>query len=163
VLIAAILTTVALGVLPSPGGSLLVAGVTLVLLVVVVATWVQLRRHDRSLCERCVRSMPVNPSLDAERFHRRLALAHAGSRPGIIGAYLAVLVGADVAVALAPPAMSGVALVLWASVQSTLVYLVLSHVTHRRLQPWCPRCGGGGEGRDEDADDRGPVPSTSMS
>ena len=32
----------------------------------------------------------------------------------------------------------------WATAQATLLYLLFAYVTHRRLQPWCPRCRHGG-------------------
>jgi hypothetical protein len=49
---------------------------------------------------------------------------------------------------------------LWAAVQSTMVYLMLAYGTHRRLQPWCPQCGGRGDDR-QDADAPDPLPTGS--
>lgn len=155
-LIAAVASTVALGVLP-PAPGLLAALLPALLLTAIVATWVQMRRHDRGLCELCMASMPLDPSLSAERYRRRLALAHLGERPRAVVLYLVALVATDLALVVVPPSMSAPALVLWACMQSSLVYLVLSHVTHRRLQPWCAQCGGGGEGRD-DVGSQGPLP-----
>lgn len=149
ILIAAIAATVLLAVRPLPVDNPLAALSPLLLVVVVVITWFQMRRHDRGLCELCVRAMPLNPSESAARYRRRLALAHAGSHRRVLVAYLAVLLGSDLLVAVAPSALQRPALMLWAAVQSTLVYLVLSHVTHRRLQPWCVQCGGRGDGPDD--------------
>lgn len=126
---------------------------------VVIATWVKMRRHDRGLCEHCVKSMPLNPSESAQRYRRRLTTAHLGARKGIVVGYLLVLLSADLLLVLAPQPLLQAAFVLWAAIQSSLIYVVLSHVTHRRLQPWCTECGGGG-GRD-DVDSRNPVPSDS--
>lgn len=147
ILIAAILASVVLAVVPMPTGNPLTALSPALLVVVVVATWVQMRRHDRSLCEYCVAAMPLNPSAEAQRFHRRLALVHQGTNRRAVVAYLVVLLGADLSLALAPAGLFRPAVIVWACVQSTLIYLVLSHVTHRRLQPWCSQCGGGGGGR----------------
>lgn len=162
ILIASIGATVLLGVVPMPRDSLLAPLTPLLLLAVVITTWVQLRRHDRTLCEHCMASMPLNPSASAQRYARRLALVHHGSRPRVIAVYLLVLLGANVALAAAPEALMRPAMVLWVLAQSSLVYLVLSHVTHRRLQPWCVQCGGGGEGRD-DVHSSGPLPMGSRS
>ncbi|MCY7395068.1 MAG: hypothetical protein LH468_02765 [Nocardioides sp.] len=161
ILIVAIGMTIVLGVAPMPPGNVLTPLSPVLLLAVVIATWVQMRRHDRSLCEYCVAAMPLNPSASAQRYARRLALVHQGSNRGAVAAYLAVLLAANLALAVAPAALVRPALCLWVLAQSSLVYLVLSHVTHRRLQPWCARCGGGGEGRD-DIDSPGPLPVDSL-
>ncbi len=128
---------------------------------IVIATWIQMRKHDRSLCERCIGSMPLNPSESAQRYRRRLALVHLGSEPRAIAIYLLFLLVANVLLSLAPGALLGPATVLWAVAQSTLIYLVLSHTTHRRLQPWCRQCDGGGD--DDQADAPGPLPVDSRS
>lgn len=158
VLIGAIAATVLLAVAPMPTGNPLTALTPLLLLGVVIATWVQMRRHDRTLCEHCMAAMPLNPSLSAQRYERRLALAHLGQQPAAVLGYLAILLGADLAVAVAPDAVLHPVLALWACTQLSLVYLVLSHVTHRRLQPWCARCGGGG-GEDVQAPEPAPFDS----
>jgi hypothetical protein len=33
-----------------------------------------------------------------------------------------------------------------------MIYLIMSYVSHRRLQPWCPWCNNGGGGSDHDDD-----------
>ena len=41
---------------------------------------------------------------------------------------------------------------MWAVIQCSMVYLIMSHVTHRRFQPWCPWCSGGGGGSEREDD-----------
>ena len=159
VLIAAIVVAIAIVVRPLPYGSPAATLAPVLLVLVVVTSWLSMRQHDRRLCEDCARSMPLNPAQDAVRFRRRLMLAHlAGNRRVVVG-YLLVLVASNLAL---EPAWvsSAVGRPLWAAVQSTMIYLMLAHGTHRRLQPWCPQCGGGGgDGRDADAPD--PMPTSS--
>lgn len=162
ILIGAVLATVLLAAVPAPATSPMAALAPALLLGVVLATWVHLRRHDRGLCEHCVRSMPLNPSEVAQRHRHRLVVAHLGARRRVAVAYVVVLLGSDVALVAVPTGALPVAMTLWALVQSTMVYLVLSHVTHRRLQPWCPQCTGGG-GREQHDDHRDPEPSGSRS
>ena len=46
---------------------------------------------------------------------------------------------------------------LWAICQCTMIYLVLAYSTHRRLQPWCPFCRGGGDEQGADAPEPTPT------
>lgn len=131
----AILGVIALGLHPL-GGPLLVT-VPLALLVFVIGSWLMMRRHDRQLCELCVASLPLNASERATRYQRRFWLAHHGAQPRIFVPYLAVLIGSNFV-----PGTYG--RVFWALVQLSMVYLIMANSTHRRLQPWCPRCSGGG-------------------
>lgn len=116
---------------------------SLTLLVFVVVTWLFMRQHDRRLCERCAASMPLNAAEHAARYGRRFRLAHAGGNPWVMVPYLIVLVGSNF---LTSPAGR----IGWALVQSTMIYLIMAHCSHRRLQPWCPQCSGGGGGERED-------------
>ena len=159
ILIAAILVTIALVLRPLPYDSPVATLVPVLLALVVIASWLSMRQHDRRLCEHCARSMPLNPAQDAVRFRRRLELAHlAGDRRVVVG-YLVLLLASNLAL---EPAWvpSVVGRPVWAAVQSTMIYLMLSHDTHRRLQPWCPQCRGGG-GDNEDADVPDPLPTSS--
>jgi hypothetical protein len=133
----------------------------ILLIGIVVMAWLQMRQHDRSLCERCIGSMPLNPSESAQRYRRRLAVVHLGSERRAIVAYLGFLLVANLTLAVAPLALTRPATALWALAQSTLIYVVLSHTTHRRLQPWCTQCDGGGDGDQTDAPDPLPVDSRS--
>lgn len=110
------------------------------LFALVLLTWFAMRRHDRSLCERCVAHMSIAPSADAERYRNRLHMVHLLSRPASAAVYLIAVVSTNL--------MTGslVGRILWAVAQASLAYLVLAHLTHRRLQPWCPECGEGGPG-----------------
>jgi hypothetical protein len=159
ILVVAIATSVVLVVRPLPYDSPLAVLSPVVLVAAVLATWVQMRRHDRSLCELCMAAMPLNPSADAQRFRRRLALAHLGTARRALIAYVLVIVAFDLLLVLAPAELLSLASYAWAGVQSTLIYLVLSHATHRRLQPWCPRCGEEGGGSGADTPDPLPVDS----
>jgi hypothetical protein len=108
------------------------------LVVFVLACWVAMRSHDRSLCELCVAALPLNAAERAARYGRRFRVAHAGSQPRLLVPYLAILLLANFA-----PGSWG--RLLWVLVQLSLIYLLRCAVTHRRLQPWCPWCRGGGE------------------
>jgi hypothetical protein len=116
----------------------------LALILVVLASWLAMRRHDRRLCEQCVAAMPLNPSEEASRYRRRFWTAHSLSEPRYLVPYLVVLIGSNFA-------SSAPGRIAWALIQSSMIYLIAAQVTHRRLQPWCPWCrdDGGGEHVDE--------------
>jgi hypothetical protein len=142
-LIASIVGVVAVGLHPLPGALLFT--VPLALAVLVIYSWLLMRQHDRSLCETCVHSMPLNPAARANRMQHRFWMAHTGAEPRFLLPYMVVVIGSNFA-ATSPVGKAG-----WALVQLSLIYLVLSQSTHRKLQPWCPWCreGGGGEDVDE--------------
>jgi hypothetical protein len=146
---------------PLPPSSPAALAAPILLVAAVVATWVQMRRHDRTLCELCMAAMPLNPSADAQRLRRRLAVAHLGSERRAVVAYLLVLVAFDLLLVIVPPEALTYASYLWAAVQSTLIYLVLAHSAHRRLQPWCPGCRDGGGDSGIGAPDPLPIDSRS--
>lgn len=137
----AILGAIALGIRPMTPTPLTML-TALALLTFVVVTWLFLRQHDRRLCESCAASMPLNAAEHAARFGRRFWLAHAGNNPWLIVPYLVVLIGSNFLTS--PPGRIG-----WALVQSTMIYLIMAHSSHRRLQPWCPWCSGGGSKNDD--------------
>lgn len=139
-----IIAAIVVGLRP-PSGPLAVT-VPLALVLFVLASWLFMRRHDRQLCEHCAASMPLNASEQAGRFQRRFWLAHAASAPHLLIPYLVLLIGSNFI-----PGTIG--RIIWALVQFSMIYLIMSHSTHRRLQPWCPVCrnGGGGAKDHEDA------------
>jgi hypothetical protein len=159
-LIAAILVTIANVLMPLPYDSAGAALVPVLLVLMVLASWLLMREHDRRLCEDCMRSLPLNPALDAARFRRRLMLAHLAADRRVVVGYLLVLLASNLVLdaRLVPHELGRP---LWAVVQSTMVYLVLAYSTHRRLQPWCRQCGGGGEDR-QDMDAPDPLPRGSL-
>ncbi|CAN5545180.1 hypothetical protein BH10ACT8_BH10ACT8_22080 [soil metagenome] len=114
--------------------------VRLALLAFVVVTWLMMRRHDRRLCESCAAAIPLNAAEQSQRYRRRFFTAHAGTNPKLVIPYLVVLIGSNVLLTL-PHGRWG-----WAVVQASMIYLISAHTTHRRLQPWCPWCSGGGGG-----------------
>jgi len=142
----AIVAVIIVGLQPPPG--LLLLPVSVALISFVVATWLLMRRHDRGLCEQCVAAMPLDAAAAAVRYRRRFWMAHTGSERRFLVPYLAVLIGSN----FAPGTLGRIG---WAVVQASMIYLIMSQVTHRRLQPWCPWCsaGGGGSKRDEHAPD----------
>jgi hypothetical protein len=142
ILIASIVGVVVMGLFPPPG--LLMLTVPLALFMIVLGSWVLMRQHDRRLCERCVMSMPLNPSEQALKLKRRFWMAHTGSEPRFLVPYLVVLISSNFAT-------STIGRIGWAVIQLSMVYLIMAQGTHRRLQPWCPWCsdGGGGEEVDE--------------
>lgn len=143
ILSASILASILVGLRPPPG--LLGLTVPLSLMVVVLASWVLMRRHDRRLCEHCMASMPLNAAEKAIGYHRRFWMAHTGSERRFLIPYLTVLIGSN----FFPGTWGHLA---WALIQTSMIWLIVSNVTHRRFQPWCPWCsdGGGGSSRDDD-------------
>jgi hypothetical protein len=141
-LIGSIIAVVAIGLYPLPG--LLAYTAPLTLFAFVLLSWLLMRSHDRRLCEQCVMSMPLNPAEQATKLKRRFWMAHTGAEPRFLIPYLIVLISSNFAT-------SPIGRIGWALIQLTMVYLILSQSTHRRLQPWCPWCsdGGGGEEVDE--------------
>jgi hypothetical protein len=142
---AAILGAIALGVRPLTPTPLTIL-TAVVLLGFVIVTWLFMRQHDRRLCERCAASMPLNAAEHAARFNRRFRLAHAGGNPRVMIPYLVVLIGSNF--------LTGtVGRIGWALVQSSMIYLIMAHSSHRKLQPWCPQCAGGGSGNRDNVDE----------
>ena len=147
-LVASIGIVILLGFQPVPNAATLLVSLGLVLFI--LATWVMMRAHDRSLCEHCVMSMPLNPSEQAVRYRRRFWMSHTGAERRFIIPYLVVLIGSNFFT-------STVGRLAWAVIQSSMIYLILAYATHRRLQPWCPWCSEGGGGSDR-VDAPGPAP-----
>lgn len=142
---ASVVAAIVVGLRPPPGAFALT--VPLALLLFVLGSWLMMRRHDRRLCEHCAAAIPLNAAEQAARSHRRFWMAHTGSERRFLIPYLAVLLGSNFGLA----ATGTPGKIAWALIQASMVYLIMSHATHRRLQPWCPWCsdGGGGSKRDE--------------
>ncbi|MBV9594313.1 MAG: hypothetical protein JO147_11050 [Actinobacteria bacterium] len=155
-LLASIAAAILLCLRPLPAGSLQSLVVPLVVMLFVVTSWIMMRQHDRRLCEHCMAAMPLNPAEQATRYRLRFLVTHAGANRRILIGYLVVLFGSNVFVFYG--CLSG--RLAWTVIQSSMVYLVLSYSTHRRLQPWCPWCSddGGGE---EQVDEPEPLPNDS--
>jgi hypothetical protein len=140
----AIAIVIMLGIWPmAPSPSLLLVALTLFAFVIV--TWLLMREHDRRLCEWCAAAMPLNAAELASKYGRRFWVVHSGSNPRFLVPYLVVLLGSNV---LPGP----IGRIVWALVQSTMMYLIVATATHRRLQPWCPWCRGGDGGIDAPAE-----------
>jgi hypothetical protein len=146
-LIVSIIGVVAVGLHPLPG--LLFLTVPLALFLVVIMSWVLMRRHDRTLCEQCAHAMPLNPGEQATRLRRRFWMAHTGSEPRFLVPYVVVLISSNFATT------TTLGRIGWAVIQLSMIYLILAQSTHRRLQPWCPWCSEGGGG--QEAEDMPPV------
>jgi hypothetical protein len=144
ILIASILAVVAVGLVPLPG--LFFFTVPIALFGVVLLSWVLMRQHDRRLCEQCLLSMPLNPSEKSVRYRRRFWMAHTGSEPRFLIPYLVVLISSNFATSM-------IGRVGWAVIQLSMIYLIMSQSTHRKLQPWCPWCSAGGGGSEVDEPD----------
>jgi hypothetical protein len=161
ILMASIAGTIVLALRPPPPGNPLALEGPLALFFLVLASWGFMRKHDRRLCESCMSSLPLNAPEVAARYRRRFAIAHLGSDLRFTVAYLIVLIGSSPVLLATHLVPHTVAQYLWAAIQSTMIYLVLSYTTHRKLQPWCPQCSGGDGGRD-DVDAPEPVPTGSQ-
>ena len=118
-------------------------GVSVALFAFVLLCWLLMRDHDRRLCEHCVMDMPLNPAERAKRLSRRFWMAHTGSEPRFLVPYLVVLISSNFAT-------STIGRIGWAAIQLSMVYLLVSQATHRKLQPWCPWCSDGGGGEEVD-------------
>jgi hypothetical protein len=147
-LCASIFGVIIVGLYPPPGA--LALTVPLLLAVVVVGSWLLMRRHDRRLCEQCAATMPLNPGNQAARYGRRFWVAHTGAERRFLIPYVVVLIGSN----FFPGTLGRV---VWVIMQLSMVYLIMSYTAHRKLQPWCPWCSeGGGGSRHSDAPD--PLP-----
>jgi len=109
------------------------------LLIVALFLAVAIFAHNRHLCERCIRSVPLDASTVASRHAVRFRVAHLFEHKVLAFGYLAAIVAS--ALLYAHP----VGRYAWAVAQASLIYLLLVYVTHQRLQPWCPQCRNGGE------------------
>ena len=150
-----------LAVLPvpyPPGGKPLVS---LTFIVLMLVTFVEMRKHDRGLCERCAADFPLNPAQDAETHSRRLATVHLMADKRIARWYLVAILVACLLPIFVPEMLQLPARALWLASLASLVYVVQSGVTHRRLQPWCPQCGN--QGGEEQVDTPEPMPMGGLS
>jgi hypothetical protein len=111
----------------------------LALLAVAVFLGLSILAHNRYLCERCIRSLPLDAATVAGRYAIRFRVAHLFERKLFALCYLAALVGSSF-LSSYPVGRYG-----WAVAEVSLVYLLFVYVTHQRLQPWCPYCRNGGE------------------
>jgi len=144
---------IAFGLDPVPMTNASALAVLVAILAFALIGWAAMRQHDRQLCEICVLSMPLNLAEVAARHRLRFAIVHAMVAKSIAFSYLAVVVGSDLVLLPGPT----IARIAWAAIQSTMVYVVLAYSSHRRFQPWCPRCMGG-DGERDHSGDRGPAP-----
>ena len=131
---------IGIGLLPPPG--VLMFTLPIALMAFVIATWFAMRSHDRRLCESCMASMPLNAAERAVKMKRRFWMAHTGSEKRFLIPYLVVLIASNFAT-------GPVGKTFWAAMQLSMIFLILSNTTHRRLQPWCPWCSDGGGGQEE--------------
>jgi hypothetical protein len=152
-LLTAIGAAILLGLHPLPAGTPGAVLIPTLLFGVVIASWLAMRQHDRKLCEICAVAMPLNAAETASRYHRRFALAHASSNRRLIVGYLVILLGSNFFLIYGTEGR-----IAWAVVQSTMFYLVLAYSSHRKYQPWCPQCRGGGGGDDDRVQAPDPLP-----
>jgi len=159
-LIGAILGSIMLVLRPLPTDHPAVLLLPFLLVMLVLGSWVVMRQHDRQLCERCMAAMPLNPAEAAARCRLRFLVTHLASDRRAVAAYLLILIASNVLLLPGPGTAQTMGRYAWALVQTTMIYLVMCHSTHRRLQPWCPECEGGGPGDKEFSS--GPTPSGSF-
>ena len=158
ILIGSIAAAIALVVRPLPPENPFSVILPVSLFAFVIGSWLLMRQHDRRLCESCMASMPLNAAELSLRYRRRFAVAHLASNRPLMIAYLLTLVASNFVLLDSPLLPQLVGRYVWALLQTTMIYLILASTTHRRLQPWCPQCkGGGGENEDVEAPD--PVPT----
>jgi hypothetical protein len=152
-LVLTVVAIIAFGLNPPAATGVSALAAPLAILVFALVSWTAMRQHDRHLCELCAAAMPLNMAEVAARYRLRFAVVHSAVAKFAVISYLAVLVGSDVI--LLHGSLSE--RIVWAGIQSTMIYLVLAYSSHRRFQPWCPQCHGG-QGERDRSDDRGPAP-----
>lgn len=161
VLIGVFGTMATLAILPvpyPPGGKPLVS---LTMIVLMLVSYFEMRKHDRGLCERCVADFPLNPAHDAEKYERRLSLVHTLAERRNATWFLIAIVVTCLLPHLVPHPLQAPAMALWLASLFVLIYYVQSGQTHRKLQPWCPQCGN--QGGSDKVDTPEPMPLDSMS
>jgi hypothetical protein len=115
------------------------------LMILAIYAWLRMRAHSRGLCELCADSlarMPSNPSKAAER--RKYILLSIHLPTVVIIGYLVALMSFDLYVVNSVTGGT-VLLFVFAAVNASLLYLLYAYEVHQKLQPWCPKCGEGGE------------------
>ena len=152
------MAVLALQPLPYPTGAKPL--ISLCFVSILITTWLEMRKHDRALCERCVADFPLNPAESAVTYRRRLAMVHLLAERRAATWYLVGILVACLLPPLAPAAFRLPALAVWLVALGSLAYLLLSGVSHRRLQPWCPQCGPQGG---SDIETHQPTPLDSLS
>ena len=152
------MAVLALQPLPYPTGAKPL--ISLCFVSILITTWLEMRKHDRALCERCVADFPLNPAESAVTYRRRLAMVHLLAERRAATWYLVGILVACLLPPLAPAAFRIPALAVWLVALGSLAYLLLSGVSHRRLQPWCPQCGPQGG---SDIETHQPTPLDSLS
>ena len=135
--------------------------ISLTFIVVMVSTWLEMRKHNRTLCEYCVADFPLNPAESAQTYSRRLDTVHRLADKKVAAKFLMMVLVACLLPIVAPTELQVPARILWLASLGSVVYVVLSGVTHRRLQPWCPQCGQ--QGGSDKIDTPEPMPLDSMS
>lgn len=135
--------------------------VSLAIVSILIATWLEMREHDRALCERCVADFPLNPAESAVTYRRRLAMVHLLAERRAATWYLVTILVACLLPPLVPAAFRAPALAVWLAALGSLAYLLVSGVSHRRLQPWCPQCGP--QGGSDKVETPEPTPLDSLS
>ena len=134
-----VLVVLTVAPMPPEVSAQLLFGLLMTLMVLTMVLAVAIFSHNRKLCERCIRSVPLNASAVASRYGARFRVAHFFERKVFAGLYLAA-VAASSFFGFHPAGKYP-----WAAVQASLGYLLLVYATHQRLQPWCPFCKNGGE------------------
>lgn len=160
ILTAVIGASVLLALRPTAYDATLRPLISLALLGLMIATMVEMRRHDRALCEWCAADMPLNPAQRAQSLARRLAFVHLISERKAGRNYLLAVLVACLLPLFAPASLRIPVMTVAILASASVIYLVLSQVTHRRLQPWCPQCGDQGG---QDAETPTPLPIDSLS
>jgi hypothetical protein len=127
--------------------------ITLALYAVLIPSVIGLMKHSRRLCERCVQSMPLDASAQAQRKERHLRVTHALDRRRRL--YFVAVIAIVAVLFLGPGGLFAV--VLTVAFQLGGIEVIYSAMLHSRLQPWCPWCGERGIERTERRPNINPV------
>jgi hypothetical protein len=107
--------------------------------------------HDDRLCLRCIAESPADPARVVETRRPWLRLFHSATTASGVAVLVVVAAVGVVAGLMIRPGWGDLVLVL------PLVTMALT-VVHRRIEPWCPYCGWGRGGDDEDTPEPTPDP-----
>lgn len=116
-----------------------VLGMGSLLVGLVLVSWKFMRRHDRQLCEYCVKAMPLNAEKSADNNKLFLDLVHKSTV--LIVSYLGLLLVLDF---MMMSWNSNWMYVVWSVSHIPILAFMYAHMVHQRLQPWCRQCRNGG-------------------
>lgn len=114
---------------------------------------VSLNTHRASLCERCVKHTPLNPSEKAERWEQNLATYHAvyGGEWRVMFWMSGLILGMEILEKFIGDTLSNIIGLL------LVIYVMISYIRHNKVESWCWRCRQGGDDDHQSVSPSNPV------